>query len=107
MQGPRLTHLWGPPLPLLRGKNRKALINLRKAENDDIDALKVRSIKIYKSLLEFPTIPVLNCCLRRKSVQRHEIVEIVVGWQEQDYTGKPTKNATVETFHETHGLYFL
>ena len=36
-------------------------MNLRKAENDDIDALKVQSIKNSKSLLEFHTIiaPVL------------------------------------------------
>jgi len=40
-----------PPLPLLRGKNGTALINLRKAEND---ALKVRSVKNSKSLLECP-----------------------------------------------------
>jgi len=37
------------------GKNRKALINLRKAENGDSDA----SIKNYKSLLECPTITAL------------------------------------------------
>jgi len=34
-------------------------MNLRKAENDDIDALKVQSIKNSKSLLEFPTITAL------------------------------------------------
>jgi len=40
-----------PPLPLLRGKKWKALINLRKSEKD---ALKVRSVKNSKSLLECP-----------------------------------------------------
>jgi len=35
------------------------LINLRKAENDDIDALNVRSMKDSKSLLECPTITVI------------------------------------------------
>jgi len=39
MRGPRLIHLWGLRLPLVRGKKGKALINLRKAENDDIDPL--------------------------------------------------------------------
>jgi len=47
MWGPRLIHLWGPRLPLLRGENGKALINLRKAENDDMDALQVRSTKNF------------------------------------------------------------
>jgi len=39
---------------------------LRKAENDDIDALKIRSIKNYKSLLECPTITALVAALDSK-----------------------------------------
>jgi len=53
--------------------------------NDDIDALKIWSLKDSKSLLECPTITGLNCCFRRKSVQWHGIVEFAVGWREQDY----------------------
>jgi len=38
------------------GQNGKPVINLRKAENNVIAALKVRTIENSKSLLEFPTI---------------------------------------------------
>jgi len=79
---------------LLRvGENGKALIDLRKVENDDIDAFQVRSIKNSESLLERPTIVAFaatspctlnkkiiafSCYLRRKSVQWHGIVEITL-----------------------------
>ena len=45
MWGPRLIYLWGPP-PIVTRKNGKALFGLSLDENDDVDALKVRSIKI-------------------------------------------------------------
>jgi len=32
---------------LLRGKNEKAVINLRKAGNDDMNARHARSVKIF------------------------------------------------------------
>jgi len=48
---PQANPLVRTPLPLLRGTKWKALINLRKSENG---ALKVRSVKNYKSLLECP-----------------------------------------------------
>jgi len=38
----------------LRGENGKALINLRKAENDDVDAVNLQSIKNSKSSLSAP-----------------------------------------------------
>jgi len=44
MRGPRLTPCEAP-LPLLRGKNGTGLISLRKAQDNDTDALKVQSIK--------------------------------------------------------------
>ena len=59
--------LFRPTLPLLRGKNGKALINLRKIENDDIDALKVRTVKNYKSLLECPTTTALVAAFNAKA----------------------------------------
>jgi len=40
-------------------ENGKALINLRKAGNDDMDVLKVQSIKNSKSVLECPAITAL------------------------------------------------
>jgi len=64
-----------PPLPLLWGKNGKALINLRKVENDDIDTLNTRSIKNSKSLLEFHTITVLKLLL---SAQKRSMA--ISGW---------------------------
>jgi len=66
--------MWGR-LSLLRGKNEKALINLRKAENDDIDALKVRSIKNSKSLLECPTINALVAALDTKALNDAELLK--------------------------------
>jgi len=77
-----------PPLPLQRGKNEKALINFRKTENDDFDALKARSMKKLKSLLWMPHDHCACSCLRRKSDQWHGIVEIVglLGWREQSYS---------------------
>jgi len=45
-----------PPIPLLTKKKWKnVFINQRKAEHDDIDAPKERSIKSSESLLECPT----------------------------------------------------
>jgi len=48
-------------------KNEKALINLRKAENDDTDALKQWSIKNLQSLLESPTITALVAAFDAKA----------------------------------------
>jgi len=73
-----------PHLPLLRGKNGKALINLRKAENDDIEALNVRSIKNSKSRWSAPrSLHLLLPSTEKCAVQLHGIVEIVFGWREQ------------------------
>jgi len=54
---------------------------LRKFEND---ALKVRPVKNSKSLWSAHDHCVC-CCLRRKSIQWHGIIEILRGWREQDY----------------------
>jgi len=62
----------GSPLPLLRGRNGKVLINLRKAENCNMVALQERSIKISKSLLECPTITALGLPLtQNRSMTRN------------------------------------
>jgi len=63
------------PLPLFRGKNGKALISLRKAENDNIDALNVQSIKNSASLLECPTITALVAALDAKAVNDTELLK--------------------------------
>jgi len=42
-------------------------MNLRKAENGDIEALKLRSIKTFKSLLECPTITALVAAFDAKA----------------------------------------
>jgi len=58
-----------------RKKNEKALINLHKAENDDITALKVWSIKNSKSLLECPTIVVLVAAFDAKAFNDTKILK--------------------------------
>jgi len=58
---------------------------LRKAGNDRTDPLKVWSIKNYKSLPACPTITALVATFDTKSVQSHEVVEIIRGWWKQDY----------------------
>jgi len=64
-----------PPLPLLRGKNGKALINMRKAENDDIDALKLRPIINSRSLVECPTITALVAAFDAKAFSDTELLK--------------------------------
>jgi len=95
------------PLPLLRGKNGKALINLGKAENDGIDALKVRSIKNSKSLLECPTVTALVATDTKPSLIRNCRNRT---WLEltglSNFAGKPTENVMLY-FDKTHGLRFL
>ena len=41
MRAPTQNPLVGPPVLLLWEENEKALINFRKAENDDMDSLQV------------------------------------------------------------------
>jgi len=57
-------------------KNGKALFSLSFAENDDVDALKVLSMKNFKSLLECHTITALVAAFEAKAFN---------GWGEQDY----------------------
>jgi len=65
-------------------KKCKSVNQFAKAENDDNDALKLRSIKNSKSLLEcLRSLRVLLPSMQK--VQWHGIVEIVLGWREQDY----------------------
>jgi len=60
------------------------LINLRKAENDTLNV--GSSIKNSRSLLECPTIRLLYSFLSTTKIGSwHRNVEIVLGWQEQDY----------------------
>jgi len=53
---------------------------LRKAENGDIDAVNVWSMKISKSLLECSTITMLST--QKRSMTRN--CSILLGWKEQD-----------------------
>jgi len=62
-----------PSLPFSRGKNRKTLIDLRKAENDDMDALLIRSIKNSKSLLERPAMTVFVAAFDAKAFNGIEL----------------------------------
>jgi len=61
------------------------LLNLWKAENDGLDAPKLRSIKNSKIITTVYQDHCACCCLRRKSVQWYGITEIVLGWREQNY----------------------
>ena len=75
MRGPRLIHLWGPLSYVNEEKNEKTLINLRKAKNDDTDALEVRSIKNSESLLECPTITALVAAFDAKAFDNTELLK--------------------------------
>jgi len=100
----RLIHFWGPS-PIVTRKNGKALINLRKAENH---ALKVRSIKNSKSLLECPR----SLHLSLPSTQKRSIARNcwnrtwLAGTGLLTSTGEQTEIATIEIFDKTHGLRF-
>jgi len=63
------------PLPLLRGNNGTALISLRKAEDNDTDALKVRSTKNCKSLPECLTITALVAAFDAKAFSDAELLK--------------------------------
>jgi len=85
-------------LPQLRGKNGKALINLHKAENDDIDAQKIWSIKNSKSLLECPTITTLVASFDSKLFNDMELLKWYLAGRNRiiNFAHKPTKNVTVK-----------
>jgi len=51
------------------------LFSLSLAGNDDVDALKVRSIKNYKSLLECPTITALVAAFNAKACNNTELLK--------------------------------
>jgi len=57
---------------------------LRKAENDAIDALKVRSIKVFKSLLECPTITALVAAFDAKRFNDMDLLKSYLA-EEEDY----------------------
>jgi len=60
---------------LLRGKNGTALISLRKVEGNDADALKVQSIKNYKSLPECSTTTALVAAFDAKAFSDTELLK--------------------------------
>ena len=86
-----------PPLTLLRGENGETLVNLRKAENDDIDDLKVRSVKDSKSLPECPTITALVAAFDVKSSMTRNCGSRawVAGTQLLIFVDKPTEKIKV------------
>jgi len=102
---PQANPLVRPPLPLLRGKKWKALINLRKSE---YYGLKVRSLKNSKSLLKSPR----SLCWLLPSTQKCWISPNcwnptgLAGTGLLTATGKPTEIATIEIFDKTHRLRF-
>jgi len=79
-----------------------------KAENDDIDALKVRSIKNSKSLLECPTITALVATFNAKSSMIRNCGNCA-GLEGRGLLisrGELTVNATVEIFDNTWPTFF-
>ena len=100
-----------PPLPLLRRKNGKALIDFRKAENDDIDALKVRSIQNSKLLLECPTITALVAALDAKAFNDTELLKSYLAGGNRDYqflqANQPKKSRLNTVYDKTYRLHFL
>ena len=98
-----------PPLPLLRGQNRKALINLCKVVNDDIDVENLRSIKNSKSLLECPTITVLKFLLstQKPSMTRNSWYRACwpAGTGYFIFASKPTEKGKCLTIHMAYVFY--
>ena len=70
------------------------LINLRKTENDDADAHHVRPIKNFQIFTGVPHDRCIRRWLRRKSVQLHGIVEIMLGSSENVAVEYLTKRLT-------------
>jgi len=103
---PQANPLVRPPLPLLRGKKWKVLINLRKSENN---ALKVQSVKKFKSLLECPRSPrLLLPSTQKRSIARNcRNRAMLAGTELLISTGKPTEKATIEnlTKHMVYVFY--
>jgi len=95
-----------PLLSLLRGKKRKALINLRKFEND---VLKVRSIKKIQIVTGVPTITAFVADFDTKALNCTELLKsyLAGGKRIINYRRKPTEIATIEIFDKTYGLLFL
>jgi len=71
MRGPRLIHLRVPSRTATR-KNGKAL---SLAENDDVDALKVGSVKDCKSLLERPMVIALAAAFDAEAFTGTELLK--------------------------------
>jgi len=96
---------------LLRRKNGKALIDFRKAENDDIDALKVRSIQNSKLLLECPTITALVAALDAKAFNDTELLKSYLAGGNRDYqflqANQPKKSRLNTVYDKTYCLHFL
>ena len=107
MRGPRLIHLRAP-LSRFYGEKWKSVNQFAKSENNDIDALKVQSIKNYISLLERPTIIALVATFDAKSSMTRNCGNCawLSGTGLLISRGEPTANATVEIFEKTHGLHF-
>jgi len=77
------------------------------AENDDVDALKVRSVKNCKSLLECPTITGLVAAFDAKAFNDTELLKsYLAGGNRIIFAGKPTGNVMVKylTQHTAYGF---
>jgi len=79
-------HLWGPLSHCYENKRKIAIqFKLLRKWRCGHSKSSLRSIKNSKSSLECPTNNALVAAFDEKVVQLHGIVEIVFGWQEQDY----------------------
>ena len=96
-------------LSLLRGKSGKALINLRKAENDDIVAFRSTINKNSKSLLERPTITALVSAIDAKASMTPNLWNRtwLAGTGLSIFSGKTTEKVVVKilTKHMSYVLY--
>jgi len=64
------------PHSLLRGKNGKPLINFCKAENDDIDALKLGTKNYLQILPECPAITAIVTAFDAKAFNDTELLQL-------------------------------
>jgi len=84
------------------------LITLRKAENDDSDALNIRAIKNSKSLLDYPTTTFLVATFDAKAFYDTELLKsyLAGGNRIINFCRQTNRKLHGEIFEKTHGLCF-
>jgi len=85
----------------------EVLVNTRKAENRDIDALKVRSTKNYKSSLQCPTIAALVAAFAANAFHNTKLLKsyLAGGNRIINFCRQNKRNIAIKYFDKTHMAY--